>query len=1022
MIRQLIVGLIVSCFLLSAVPVLAAQNEPTAAFNSKKEDAAEGLSEASEHVLAGPLVNLPVVGKDLAEKASGMDPDEDIRVIIFLAYQPQDVVAMQVESRHSGEMDEIKAQSKELRAKYAALRNTPPGTDAEEHGLQILPLSDEDKNALRALNEKHEALSLVIKNEIASDLESAVAPSQKQVTAVIERVGGRVESEIIATNAIVATVPAGSIPDIAALPIVSQVIQDKKLQSNLNFADDATLVTTSEGAGSLWNNGFTGGIYDPAIIDTGTDLEHPMLKDSADPKRTNYFAVYLEAAQDEADFDDDPDSVDDLNGHGTHVAGIVGSYGSANFPRFLGMSHGVEKLITLKSSYQSTDLTSYSMSSDKMTIIDLALYHGEDLQPLNTFDDDVDGMNRSGSVPITADETFYSLFYDSIISSYPDLVVTISAGNDGPDNALFSSPGSCYNGITVANVDDKNSADRSNDIIAESSTRGPTAWGRRKPDIAAPGTKIWSANTKWEDGELEMVEKSGTSQAAPMVLGVAMDLMDAGVIDEKEIKALLLNTANKNDALIDFESDEDGWSEAYGWGYMNAYHAYFHRNDVLTASVTERPNPGYYRLYKGLMGDNVNMGRDRATLVWNRHASYKPEHYPDTYYVLSNLDLALYNETNNAVIDLDYSYDNVHQVRAPEGSSLTDVVVKVFAWDTDFAHGGTVEEFSLATEEDFVEVDLPESFQGRTICPDEVEPNEVFECDFWMINNSDIASHNNRFDLILPDGWAIVYGDDPFDAGSIVGDGGTSAHANWILKAQPTERDGVWISKQHTHISYDVPYTGPVWYKVVNVRVDDTPPSPDPMTWLTAPFETSTSEISMVATTATDVHGPVEYFFDFRNSPTGGTGGSDSGYITETTYTDSGLQSNQKYCYRVLAKDNAQLSNLTAYSRVSCDYTSAYPPTPNNFTNITRYSIEVNWLPNGNPLGTEYLAENTTKGTNSGWTTDLDWKESSLRCETKYIYRVKARNGDKAETEWTSLGTVWTVVCPFQGNRPPKSW
>ena len=64
--------------------------------------------------------------------------------------------------------------------------------------------------------------------------------------------------------------------------------------------------------------------------------------------------------------------------------------------------------------------------------------------------------------------------------------------------------------------------------------------------------------------------------AAPMILGISMDLMDAGVIDELEIKALLLNTAQKNEPGINFDTDADGWSEAYSWGYVNAWAAYFH--------------------------------------------------------------------------------------------------------------------------------------------------------------------------------------------------------------------------------------------------------------------------------------------------------------------------------------------------------------------------------------------------------------------------------------------------------------
>ena len=99
--------------------------------------------------------------------------------------------------------------------------------------------------------------------------------------------------------------------------------------------------------------------------------------------------------------------------------------------------------------------------------------------------------------------------------------------------------------------------------------------------------------------------------------------LDAGVLDEKSIKALLINTAQKNEAGIDIEDDADGWDPAAGWGLMNAWAAYYHRGDVILDSVTPREQPGDYHLYSGRMRDEgpAGEGRDRATMVWNRHAT-----------------------------------------------------------------------------------------------------------------------------------------------------------------------------------------------------------------------------------------------------------------------------------------------------------------------------------------------------------------------------------------------------------------
>jgi len=71
---------------------------------------------------------------------------------------------------------------------------------------------------------------------------------------------------------------------------------------------------------------------------------------------------------------------------------------------------------------------------------------------------------------------------------------------------------------------------------------------------------------------------------------------------------------------------------------------------------------------------------------------------------------------------------------------------------------------------------------------------------------------------------------------------------------------------------------------------------------------------------------------------------------------------------------------------------------------VTEISIQANWTANGNSAGTQYYCENTTKGTNSGWTTSFYWNSTGLTEGTLYNFRVKARNEDGIETTWTDLG------------------
>jgi hypothetical protein len=193
---------------------------------------------------------------------------------------------------------------------------------------------------------------------------------------------------------------------------------------------------------------------------------------------------------------------------------------------------------------------------------------------------------------------------------------------------------------------------------------------------------------------------------------------------------------------------------------------------------------------------------------------------------------------------------------------------------------------------------------------------------------------------------------------------------------------------------------------------DTTAPTPDPMTWATEPYAISTSEISMVATTASDPNSPITYMFDFVSSPTEGSGGNDSVWDSSTNYTDSGLDPNQQYGYRVRARDGED--NATNYSSTSYVYSLAeMPKYPSGgpFSNVTENSIRVSWAANENPSGTEYYCENIDNGTNSGWTKALYWNSTGLLCDTSYEFRVRARNGNNIVTDWTALDNQQTQYC-----------
>lgn len=92
--------------------------------------------------------------------------------------------------------------------------------------------------------------------------------------------------------------------------------------------------------------------------------------------------------------------------------------------------------------------------------------------------------------------------------------------------------------------------------------------------------------------------------------------------------------------------------------------------------------------------------------------------------------------------------------------------------------------------------------------------------------------------------------------------------------------------------------------------VDNTPPSPDPMTFAVAPAKLDYRSVTMTATTATDDSG-VEYYF---TETSGNPGGTNSGWQDSPVYTDTGLGPNTTYSYTVKARDKSGALNETTPS------------------------------------------------------------------------------------------------------------
>ena len=159
---------------------------------------------------------------------------------------------------------------------------------------------------------------------------------------------------------------------------------------------------------------------------------------------------------------------------------------------------------------------------------------------------------------------------DEQLNTYPTLTHVFSAGNDGSSNCNYGA-GAGWGNITGGHKQAKNVIAVGNldysASLASSSSRGPAADGRIKPDICAQGTNVYSTYPNYTYNTI-----SGTSMACPGVSGVMAQLYQAykeynsGTNPSSALmKCILLNSAD--------DIGNPGPDFKHGWGVVNAYRA-----------------------------------------------------------------------------------------------------------------------------------------------------------------------------------------------------------------------------------------------------------------------------------------------------------------------------------------------------------------------------------------------------------------------------------------------------------------
>lgn len=249
----------------------------------------------------------------------------------------------------------------------------------------------------------------------------------------------------------------------------------------------------------------------------------------------------------------------DTSGHGSHVAGIAAGHDIYGVKGFDGVAPGAQLLgLKIANDAQGGISTTGSM----VLAVDYAIrFAAARRLPLVINMSFGVGNEAEGAARIDA-------WIDSVLATHPDVVFTISAGNDGPALSTVGYPGSALLPITVGAIlpgPQRLEYPPAREPLAFFSSRGGEL---AKPDIVTPGV-AWSTVPLWKRGD---EESSGTSMASPHAAGLAA-LILSGLrqedrkIDARAVKQALMVTAQPvgAESFVDAGAGIPNIGSAYRW-------------------------------------------------------------------------------------------------------------------------------------------------------------------------------------------------------------------------------------------------------------------------------------------------------------------------------------------------------------------------------------------------------------------------------------------------------------------------
>jgi subtilisin family serine protease len=415
---------------------------------------------------------------------------------------------------------------------------------------------------------------------------------------------------------------------------------------------------TAINADRVWYElGYTGAGTLIGGLDTGVDGNHPALADRWRGNWHPWDECWSDALGTGTQFPTD------THGHGTHTMGTMCGAGHAT-----GDTVGVafDALWIADNSINQ----SVSPAFDNDVLAAFQWFADPDGNP-GTTDDVPDVVQNSWGIDSRFGGDYEDCDYrwQEAIENCEAMgvVVTFSAGNEGPTPQTHRSPANICNtptvNFSVGAVDCENYGWPY--PIAYFSSRGPSDCDGTtiKPEVSGPGVDVYSSYTG--GGYTWM---SGTSMAGPHVAGVVALMRQANPnADVQTIKEVLMSTAR--------DLGSAGEDNDYGWGIIDAYAAVLavSEPDTTPPDVTATaPNGGEILTVGGVYAITWDATDDRGVSQVSIYYSYNGgssyNHIVDLSGNPGSYDWTVPNTPSAQCLVQVYAYD----AAANEGSDISD--------------------------------------------------------------------------------------------------------------------------------------------------------------------------------------------------------------------------------------------------------------------------------------------------------------------------------------------------------------